>query len=138
LLKNVNKIIIIYKYNIQIMKKIITSIALFSLFSTTVAIAQSDKVGYINEDGVFVMTVPEVQGKNILKQLSIPTEAQPFNATEVMLTVMDDGSISLTGYSKTPSGNIIKGFRVQCFQDDENNLIVAPGHKRERIVGKPF
>ena len=120
------------------MKKSLLIASISLAISANCAWAQSEKVGKLSQDGNLTMTVNENQGKNILKQLSLPTEAQPFQATEVLFTQMDDGSYSLTGYRKTPSGNIIKGFRVRCIQDDEDNLIVAPGFKWERVIGRPF
>lgn len=108
-----------------------------SLMSLT-AMAQSEIIGKVDYDGNIQLTVSENHGKSVLRGLSLPTEPHPFQATEVLVTAMADGTYSLTGYIRNPAGIIVKGFRVQCDQDDANNLIVKPGNKRERITGKPF
>jgi len=120
------------------MKKLLIALSSIFLFGLQSASAQSDKVGQLDHDGNFVLTVPQNQGKNILRQHSLPTEASPFEATDITITEMTDGTLSLTGYLKNPGGHIVKGFRIQCSQDDENNLIVKPGNKRERVIGRPF
>jgi len=120
------------------MKKLILTSSIAILFSANIAHAQNAKIGILNPDGNFELTIDQQNGKNILKQYSLPTEAQPFEATDVSITQMNNGTYSLTGYLKNPGGHIVKGFRIQCIQDDENNLILKPGNKRERVTGKPF
>jgi len=120
------------------MKKLFVLSSLALCFSINLSFAQSNVIGYINADGIYELSIAQSQGKNILKQHSIPTEAQPFEATDISITQMEDGTLCLTGYLKNPGGHIVKGFRIQCIQDDENNLIVKPGNKRERVIGKPF
>ena len=39
---------------------------------------------------------------------------------------------------KDKNGNIIKGYRIMCKQDDANNLIVVPESKSEKVFGRPF
>jgi hypothetical protein len=108
-----------------------------SLLSVS-AMAQSEIIGKVDYDGNIQLTVGENKGKRVLRDLSLPTEQHVFEATELLITTMEDGTYSLTGYIRNPAGFIVKGFRVQCDQDDANNLIVKPGNKRERVTGKPF
>jgi type 1 fimbria pilin len=120
------------------MKKTFISASIALFFWATNVNAQNDKVGRLNQDGQFNLTVPEAQGKNVLKQHSIHTENSPFEATDISITQVADGTLYLTGYLKNPGGQIVKGFRIQCSQDDDNNLIVKPGNNRERVVGHQF
>lgn len=120
------------------MKKLFITSTFAFIFWANLASAQSDKIGFLNNDGNFELTVDQAEGKNILKQHSLPSEAIPFEATDISITRMSDGTYSLTGYFRNPGGHIVKGFRIQCSQDDANNLIVMPGNKRERVIGKPF
>lgn len=108
------------------------------LLSTDSLQAQSTTIGNVDNDGNTTLTIDMPAARQLLWNLSLPTEAQPFSATEVLITDMADGTYSFTGYIKNPVGKVVRGFRVQCNQDDANSLIVQPGNKRERITGRPF
>jgi hypothetical protein len=106
--------------------------------STLPVLAQDDIIRQIDLKGTASLSVNQTTGKQVLRKHSIPTEPQPFEATEILITSMPGGEFCLTGYKKNPHGMIIKGFRIVCYQDDENNLVVKPRARRERVTGQPF
>ena len=95
-------------------------------------------VGRIDNDGVTHMTVEKGQAKEVLKNVATQKGEQQLNPVEITFTTMPLGQICLTGYEKDKNGNIIKGYRIMCKQDDANNLIVVPESKSEKVFGRPF
>jgi hypothetical protein len=120
------------------MKKLLLLSTIIVTLSMYRVNAQSHIIGKIDADGNSSISVLDQQAKNILESVSNFTEPQPFQPTDITLSTMPQGEICLTGYIKNPVGKIIRGFRIVCIQDDENNLIVKPGSHVERINGRQF
>ncbi|MBL0343392.1 MAG: hypothetical protein IPP71_22555 [Bacteroidetes bacterium] len=120
------------------MKKFLLLSGIAISMSIGVSYAQSNIVGKIDNDGQVHMLVEKIQATEVLKQVASSREAQPMNITEVSFSKMALGEICLTGYEKDSNGKVTKGIRIQCYQDDANNLIVKPENKIERIYGRPF
>lgn len=100
--------------------------------------AQSYKVGKIDADGNPTLSADANKCSDILNQVSAHHGMKQGHATDFSFTKLSHGQICLTGYEKDASGNIIRGVRVQCSQDDETNLIVFKNSFSENISGKPF
>ena len=120
------------------MKKPILLIAfIFTLF-TSASFAQSNIVGRVDNDGNVHLLVEKLKATEVLTQVNNARTSQPINISEVTFSKMSMGEICLTGYEKDAQGKVVTGMRVQCYQDDANNLIVKPDSKTERIYGRPF
>lgn len=120
------------------MKKLFLACIIATFCSLNMAQAQSHKIGRIDKDGIYGITLKADQVKTIIENISQVSEPMAFRPTDISLTATTLGEICLTGYIKGPTGNIIKGFRIICMQDDENNLIVQPGSRVERVNGRSF
>ena len=120
------------------MKKLLFLSSILVTLYLNRANAQSHIIGAVDQDGVYSISLIDQQAKDVLESVSNFTEPQPFQPTEITLTTMPQGEICLTGYIRNPVGKIIRGFRIMCIQDDENNLIVKPGSRIERINGRQF
>lgn len=120
------------------MKKSILFIAFALTLITGVSFAQSNVVGKIDNDGNVHMLVEKSKAVEVLTQVNNGRTSQPINVSEVSFSKMSMGEICLTGYEKDANGKVISGMRIQCHQDDANNLIVKPENKIERIYGRPF
>ncbi len=120
------------------MNKILLISAFAFTLMTGAAMAQSTIVGHLDNDGIAHMTVQASEATEVLNSAVNARTAQPTPLTDVTFSRMAKGEICLTGYQKDSQGNIVSGVRIQCYQDDANNLIVKPENKTERIYGRKF
>lgn len=120
------------------MKKYLFILTSTFLFSAGLTHAQSNIVGRIDNDGIVHMTVERQKAKEVLTQATTSRTSQPIQVSEISFSKMAMGEICLTGYEKDANGKVVKGVRIQCYQDDANNLIVIPENKIENIFGRPF
>jgi spore coat protein U-like protein len=100
--------------------------------------AQSLTVGKIDADGNVSLGMENSQGCTVLTQFSSQRNGAPVHVNDVSFTRLSHGQICLTGYEKDATGKIVSGIRIQCSQDDENNLILDNTNYSERIAGKSF
>jgi hypothetical protein len=117
------------------MKKILFIIA---ILISSGCMAQSYKVGKVDADGKLTLTADANKCRTILNQCSSKQNTLPLQANDFSFTRLHRGQICLTGYEKDASGKIIRGVRIQCTQDDENNLIIVKNNFTENITGKTF
>ena len=118
------------------MKKLILISAIVFTMSAGVSMAQSNIVGKIDNDGNIHMLVEKNKAGEVLSQTTGSRSTTGFS--EVTFSKMAMGEVCLTGYEKDANGKVVSGVRIQCYQDDANNLIVKPENKIERIFGRPF
>ena len=104
---------------------------------TSACQAQSLTVGKIDADGKVSLTMEHNQCCIVLTQFS-ERNGMPVQVNDISFTRLSRGQICLTGYEKNAAGKIDSGIRIQCSQDDENNLIVDKTNYSERIAGKSF
>jgi hypothetical protein len=121
----------------MIRKYLILSAIAFTI-SMGIASAQSNIVGRIDNDGVVHMNVDKNKAVEVIGQATAGKISQEIQISDVSFSRMALGEICLTGYEKDRNGKVVKGVRIQCYQDDANNLIIKPGNKIENIFGRPF
>ena len=111
---------------------------LIGILISTSAMSQSYNVGKIDADGKITLSIEQNKGCSILNQMAMKKNFSAMVINEVSFTRLNRGQICLTGYEKDAFGKIINGIRIQCTQDDENNLIVISSNFSESISGKAF
>ena len=122
--------------NIPEMKKII-----FSLFFVIAAFAVKAQtiIGKVDVDGVPQFTAAIADCKNELQKISSNKGAfASIKLQDITFSQMSKGQYCLTAYEKDATGKVARGIRVECKQDDENNLIITPASNVETTTGKAF
>lgn len=105
---------------------------------TSTAFCQSKVIGKVDPDGIPHFTTSKTECTDQLKNVSASKGSFTLNVQEVTITQMPKGQFCLTGYEKDITGKISKGIRVECKQDDDNNLIITDKSKTETITGRGF
>jgi hypothetical protein len=118
------------------MKTILSLVLMMSI--AAIGYSQSIKVGRLDNDGNAILTMEQNACSAMIKQLSSRNNAEMVNVTDISFTQLPRGQFCITGYEKDNNGRILKGFRIACSQDDENNLIVNQNNFSARVAGKAF
>lgn len=118
------------------MKKVI-----FSLFFVIAAFAVKAQtiIGKVDADGVPKFTAAIADCKSELQKVSSSKGTfSTMKLQDITFSQMSKGQYCLTAYEKDAMGKVARGIRVECKQDDENNLIITPTSKVETTTGKAF
>lgn len=111
---------------------------LFSTF-TSFTFAQSQIIGKVDADGVPHLSASKTECISELKKASVSKASfSSMNMQDVTISQMPKGQYCLTAYEKDESGKTLRGIRIECKQDDDNNLIITSQSKVETISGKKF
>ena len=122
--------------NIPEMKKII-----FSLFFVIAAFAVKAQtiIGKVDVDGIPQFTAAISDCKSELQKISSNKGSfASIKLQDITFAKMSKGQYCLTAYEKDATGKVARGIRVECKQDDENNLIITPASNVETTTGKAF
>ncbi|MBS1764903.1 MAG: hypothetical protein JSS90_08070 [Bacteroidetes bacterium] len=123
------------------MSKQILQTAIIFVFTvlTTISFAQSQIVGKVDADGVPHFSASKNDCITELKKAASAKGAfAAMQMNDVSFTQMPQGQYCLTTYEKDAKGNTLRGLRIECKQDDDNNLIITSQSKIETVTGKSF
>ncbi|HQO87349.1 MAG TPA: hypothetical protein PKX84_06830 [Bacteroidia bacterium] len=118
------------------MKKVI-----FSLFFVIAALAVKAQtiIGKVDVDGVPQFTAAIADCKSELQKVtSSKGTFSTMKLQDITFSQMSKGQYCLTAYEKDAMGKVARGIRVECKQDDENNLIITPASKVETTTNRAF
>jgi|SRR5690606_7406949 len=130
----------IFKIQKTMHKRFIKTLVLmmFSVLSTAV-FAQSQIIGKVDADGVPHLSASKTDCISELKKVAATKGTfASMKMNDVSFTQMPHGQYCLTSYEKDASGKTLRGIRIECKQDDDNNLILTSKSKVETVTGKSF
>lgn len=119
-------------------RKFYLIILLLGVSSIVESKAQRMIVGRIDADGKLIMTTKQDEARQLMQQVSNQRMSMSININDISFTRLNMGQVCITGYEKAPDGKIVRGIRIQCAQDDENNLIVSRQSYCQKTIGKTF
>ncbi len=119
------------------MKQLIVFFLMFC--SVLMAQAQSRIIGKVDADGVAQFTAAKQDCQDEIKKAAASKGTfSTIKIQELKFSQMATGQYCLTAYEKDAAGKIARGVRVECKQDDDNNLIITPKSRIETTTGKAF